>query len=457
MSAIPRETALDEANSEIPAGYTYLGQFIDHDLVFDPVSSLQRANDPQALVDYRTPRFDLDCLYGRGPVDEPYLYEKDGIRMRLGDRLGEPLPDGTPPPDRDVPRNNDGTAIIGDPRNDENVIVAQLHAVFLRFHNRVADELKKQRNGKEPKFEEVQRLVRWHYQYVVLNDFLKRVIDDDTYNDILPTLTGKKENLPKDAPKLRFYDPQDEAYIPIEFSAAAYRFGHSMVSAQYQLNDSENEEARGPFKILGPLSGADSPITDLRGFRRFRLDWVVDWSLFFDGVPAPPNSKGNAPVQMSKKIDTSLAEPLRDLPFKFTQDIPSLPARNLLRGFRMGLPSGQSIAAAIGAPVVPDAELQALTEISPVFEKNTPLWYYVLAEADAMQQGKRLGAVGSRIVMETFVGLMMWDGHSFLRQDPSWQPLEAFRNPHGEFRMADFINAAIKPSEPVQNPATAGA
>lgn len=384
--------------------------------------------------------------------------------MRLGEPLGETLADGTAPPDCDVPRTSDSTAIIGDPRNDENVIIAQLHAIFLRFHNRVADQLKEERHNQEPQFEEVQRLVRWHYQWVILHDFLRRVVDEEVYNEVLPHVAAESDPV-RDPPKVRFYSPKDEAYIPVEFSAAAYRFGHSMVSAQYQLNHSKNEEAKGPFKIVGPPGGKDSPIKDLRGFRRFRLDWVVDWSLFFDGVPPPldPPDKTPVPVQLAKRIDTSLADPLKDLPFKFTKDQPSLAARNLLRGYRMSLPSGEAVAAAIG---VPDAKLETLTKkleslrtFSQVFEKNTPLWYYVLAEADEIGKGKRLGPVGSRIVMETMVGLMMWDGHSFLRQDPLWEPLEAFRNPPtktGEFNMPDFINAAIKPSNSVREPATAG-
>src|SRR5262249_53274304 len=132
----------DPSHPIIAAGYTYLGQFIDHDLTFDPVSSLQRENDPNALVDFRTPRFDLDCVYGRGPDDQPYLYQHDGVRMPLG----RPLPGNNDDPNtRDVPRNSPDAgpkrALIGDPRNDENVIVSQLQGVFLRFHNRVAEVL----------------------------------------------------------------------------------------------------------------------------------------------------------------------------------------------------------------------------------------------------------------------------------------------------------------------------
>src|SRR5438552_3843223 len=139
----PETQADDEENAGISAGYTYLGQFIDHDLTFDPASSLQRQNDPDGLTDFRTPRFDLDCLYGRGPDDQPYLYQADGVRMLLGRKLTGSATD--PGGTRDVPRNTPGEdgqsanaprrALIGDPRNDENVIVSNLQSTLLRFHN----------------------------------------------------------------------------------------------------------------------------------------------------------------------------------------------------------------------------------------------------------------------------------------------------------------------------------
>src|SRR2546427_12195382 len=148
----PETEADNEENTGISAGYTYLGQFIDHDLTFDPASSLQKQNDPEALVDFRTPRFDLDCLYGRGPADQPYLYRADGVHMLLGNALTGADND---PHARGVPRNQPepsepARALIGDPRNDENIIVSQLHAIFLRFHNTVVDVL--QRGAMLPEF-----------------------------------------------------------------------------------------------------------------------------------------------------------------------------------------------------------------------------------------------------------------------------------------------------------------
>src|SRR5262245_56120023 len=183
MIAVPEgeptpETKVDaEESSVISAGFTYLGQFIDHDLTFDPMSSLQKENDPDALTDFRTPRFDLDCLYGRGPDDQPYLYEDDGLHFKLGRKLsGSEFDQNTRDLHRHVSeKGSRARALIGDPRNDENVIIAQLHATMLRFHNRIVDLPSS--TGKN--FTQVQRFVRWHYQWVVLHDFLKTIVGED--------------------------------------------------------------------------------------------------------------------------------------------------------------------------------------------------------------------------------------------------------------------------------------
>ncbi len=443
----------------IPAGYTYLGQFIGHDITFDPASSLQRDNDPDGLVDYRTPRFDLDCIYGRGPADQPYLYQSDGVRMRLGERIGIPCDDGAPPEDYDVPRvaapsGQAAVAIVGDPRNDENVIITQLHAMFLRFHNRVADEFGYFNRSDIAK---VQQIVRWHYQWIVLYDFLPRIVTPEAYRKVLPhvtistnpfRVTPDPSMFEDQPPQLRFYKPKQEAFIPVEFSAAAYRFGHSMVRDDYQLNPSTDRGVGGRFRIMPrPDSSGHLDFTmSLAGRRRFRRDWAIDWRLFFDfdgmkqpplaGIPEPPE-----PVrpQASNRIDTSVAEALKSLP-EFMGQIASLPERNLLRGWRLQLPSGHAVANAMGHPPNPETKekLKPLEEVSKAFVDNAPLWYYILAEADGEGKGQ-LGPVGGRIVMETMVGLMMEDGHSFLRSAPAWRP-DFMQN--GRFGMAELIQAA---------------
>jgi hypothetical protein len=444
-----------EENQGIDAGYTYLGQFIDHDLTFDPASSLQKQNDPDALVDFRTPRFDLDCVYGRGPDDQPYLYEDNGVLLLLGRNVTGNAQD---PQTRDVPRNTNpggrARALIGDPRNDENVIVSQLQATMLRFHNRVARFLPtlpgNQELANDPKklFEETQRQVRYHYQWLVVNDFLPTIAGQDVVDAILPHLK-KGTNITIDKPDLGPFRWKREPFIPIEFSAAAYRFGHSMVRPEYRLNTT----LPGRFAIFGP-----SELTSLTGFREFPSTWAIDWSLYFKIRPsAPPNGPGR--VQKSYKIDTSLVNPLGNLPAVIGANVPSLAERNLIRGWRMGLPSGQDVARAMQMEVIPDEQLKVgkatsedsddnplLTSISPRFAGNAPLWYYVLAEAQQAFDGNdatpiRLGPVGGRIVASVIIGLLVGDRHSFLHQ-PSWRPLTPF-TVGGKFGIVELIKQAM--------------
>lgn len=449
------ETQVDnEENQGISAGYTYLGQFIDHDLTFDPASSLQKQDDPEALVDYRTPRFDLDNLYGRGPDDQPYLYEDDGRHLKLGRKLtGNPADKDS----RDLPRHKSETggrarALIGDPRNDENVIVAQLHATMLRFHNKVADAHPKS------SFADLQRLVRWHYQWVVLHDFLPTVAGADNVHAVLPHLKSGK-SIFDDQPRLRFFHPKETPFIPVEFSVAAYRFGHSMVRPIYRLNTTlgkdpapANDPVNGRQAIFHPTDDAVS----LNGFREFPDTWAIDWSLFFAMGPSPTNV-GVKRVQPAYKIDTSLVNPLGKLPQSVAATHRSLAERNLLRGLRMGLPSGQSVARAMGLTPIPDADLRVgkateedqknnpsittLDKAHGSFVDQAPLWFYVLAEAQAQFKKDdtpiRLGPVGGRIVTETFVGLLLGDSSSFLSQDPNWAP-----NDTRDFKMRDLLKLA---------------
>lgn len=486
----------DEENSGIDAGYTYLGQFIDHDITFDPASSLMQQNDPEGLVDFRTPRLDLDSLYGRGPADQPYLY--------LGDkfRLGKPLTALTKPtPSRDLPRYHEpdeppfpnnltpARALIGDKRNDENVIVSQLHGAFLQLHNRFVDDLK----PKGATFDDVQRMVRWHYQYIVLNDFLPRICGKELIDEILPKRLQSASAADK-KPRLHHFHWHNAPFMPLEFSVAAYRFGHSMVRPIYRLNtelkggDDPNvatpeEKARGLEGRFFIFAGVAQRA--LNGFGEFPSQWAIDWSLFFD-IDGSGTKGGKERAQPAYKIDTSLVNPLGFLP-EFSKVVPLVPplsieqmqaapldaindpanlaVRNLLRGLSLQMPSGQAVARAMGLPVIADKDLKvgkaivdewknakSITTIDASFADNAPLWYYVLAEAQhywfkrASKAGSKgdeepvtLGPVGGRIVAETLIGLVYGDGHSYLQQDPNWTPLIGGRN----VKMGQLIKYAL--------------
>lgn len=463
----------DEENAGIPAGYTYLGQFIDHDITFDPASSLQQQNDPNALVDFRTPRLDLDSVYGRGPDDLPYMY--DGNKFRLGRPL---FANDQPTNARDLPRYIDPNnpeaprrALIGDKRNDENVIVSQLHGSMLRFHNKLVDA------DSSASFRDIQQLVRWHYQWIVLNDFLVKICGEQVVKDILPHL-GMDRPIWENPPHFAIYKYRQDAFMPVEFSVAAYRFGHSMVRPIYRLNTQlaggADPAKATPDEVRRGLAGrffifAGVQRRGLNGFGEFPQQWAIDWSLFFD-IGGSIKHGGKARVQPAYKIDTSLVNPLGFLPEfskpaltpsgEFTvaqlQSIASDPEmnpanlaqRNLLRGLSMGLPSGQAVARALGVKPIADQDLrvgkavvadtagnQPLVTLDKVFADNAPLWFYILAEAQHEfvlranapggkkdEEPVRLGTVGGRIVAETLIGLLWADGSSYLRQAPNWKP-----------------------------------
>jgi hypothetical protein len=454
----------DNEEGGFPAAYTYFGQFIDHDLTFDPASSLQRQDDPDALNDFRTPRFDMDNLYGRGPDDQPYLYA-DGVRFVLGDALtGEA--DGTAIAASDLPRSAaaQARAIIGDPRNDENVIVSQLQGLMLRLHNRLADL------NPGMAFENLQRELRFHYQWVIVNDFLPTIVDAGVLAEVLPHLAAGTDPV-TDPPQLHWFAPRDNAFMPLEFSVAAYRFGHSLIRPGYRLNDGV-----GPLPIFQFANHPADPA--LTGFGAFPSQWAIDWNRFIDLNPRPYGNPGEAGAaggpgnllrtQLAYKIDTSLVNPLKHLPTRVASDPPpSLAERNLLRGWRLRLPTGQDVARAMGVPVLADddivigkfsgdpADLRGpIVDVAgDAFAGNCPLWTYVLAETietpvvfattdgDQTIPTRRLGPVGGRIVAETFVGIMLQDSSSWLTLDPLWTPTLPMTA--GRFGLRELIAAAL--------------
>jgi hypothetical protein len=418
----PADNAAD--NPRIPAGYTYLGQFIDHDLTFDTASSLERQNDPDALTNFRTPRFDLDCLYGRGPADDPYMYDRE--------TGGEKLLIGSHDDEDDLPRNSQGIALIGDPRNDENIFVSQLHLTMCKFHNRVVDHVRDipdLRRSSEDIFAAAQRIVRWHYQWMVMHDFLRRTVGEDMLGQVFIETDGKPPQTRRD-----FYTWAHDAYMPVEFSVGAYRFGHSQVRGAYKLN---TFVPRLPTFRGGRIAD-QNPLSHFGGFRILPPFWTIEWSRFFD-IDGP----GADERQMSRRIDTKLAPPLTDLPIEIAPMPTSLIVRNLTRGARMLLPSGQDIAEAMRMDVLTDAEL-ALPNGGPA-----PLWYYVLKEAEIQAAGEHLGQAGGRIVAEVFVGLLEKDPSSYLRNQPCWKP---FLGKDGDFTMSDLITFADHGMQAITGP-----
>lgn len=463
---------LDGGELCLPAGYTYFGQFVDHDITFDPVSSLTRQNDPDGLTDFRTPRFDLDSLYGRGPSDQPYLYQEDGVHLALGEEISSlPATSG-----HDLQRNEFGRALIGDPRNDENKIVSQLQTTMIRFHNAVLDRVGSEHEHLKPDevFKLAQQTVRWHYQWVVVHDFLTRLVGDDVVGDILPAVPYQVPGLgeiPLPKPNFRFYDWDEAPFMPVEFSVAAYRFGHSMARPSYKINElaETTPPLAGVNRIRLFLQEEDSERRQsLNGFGRVPKDWSVQWRFFLSNID-DPGSTEHLP-QPSYKLDAQLANPLGELPKSVAGEeliTPASPneklaqvlaARNLFRGKRLGLPSGQDVSLAMGIPPLTDAELFAGEDVEKLQQSTrddlagrAPLWFYVLKESEVRMGSAQLGPVGGRIVAEVLIGLLAGDPLSFLGVQPNWKPTLPGKT-EGRFTLSDIVNLAIPAPEAPEQP-----
>ena len=389
-------------NPCIPAGFTFFGQFIAHDITADR-SMLQHHANVDEIHNFRTPRLDLECVYAAGPTGTPYifdLYDPDKLLLGVND-AGQP---------NDVPRNRQGRALVGDPRNDVHTLISQLHMAFLRFHSRVVDYLRDLNTPAADVFSEAQRLVRWHYQWIVIHEFLPLTSGVEIVDDVLTH-----------GP--RFYHYDEQPFIPIEFADAAYRYGHSQIRAIYQLNAS----ARG--RVFPECAGA-CPVPQER---------VVDWRYFY-------NLDNGHPPQQTRRIDARLVHPLIDLPAAIVgntalPDYHSLAVRDLLRGYALALPSGEAVARTMEVEPLTGQELD-LDHLN--WQGETPLWYYILRESVVRTRGERLGEVGGRIVAEVLLGLIDADAGSYRSVNPDWQPILPSAR-EGTFTMADLLRFAAVP------------
>ena len=399
----------DELDNEgVPAGFTYFGQFIDHDLTrnLDPLPAAQL--DPTTLKNFRTARFDLDSVYGGGPAKSPQIYEEDGKHLLVQEENENGVPD--------LARDANGGAVLVEPRNDENVIIAQLHLAVAKFHNRLVDE--------GASFKQAQRLTQWHYQWVVVNDYLPHVVGQARVNRFLDGTKVRRE----------FYKPGDRRapMTPTEFSTAIFRYGHSQVRDSYEVNDLSEDE---PIKVFDLTGGQD-----LRGGQHLTELLHIDWSEFFE-IDGAQEFEGN----LSRQLDTKISESLFNLPL----GAPGLPSNGtnilaqltLIRSARYDIPSGQDVARAMGIRRISNNTLGLGAE----FHGEAPLWYYMLAESELRRDGARLGAVGGRIIAEVFLNQLAIDRDSYLNVKHSGRGKRVFRptvEHEGEFTIGDFLTFA---------------
>jgi hypothetical protein len=420
-------------NPNIPAGFTYFGQFVDHDITLDLTSLGDKANDPLGTKNFRTPACDLDCVYGLGPDGSPHLYARNPANgNKPGPKLliGKNVDVGEGEFRNDLPRSPEGFALIADHRNDENLLVAQTHLAMLKFHNKICDMLAGSSNPPPDIFAEARQLATWHYQWIVLHDWVERLTEKGIVDKILDQ--GRK-----------FYRFKEFPYMPVEFSAAAYRLGHSMVRQAYTHNRIFSDFQ--PFDLFFTFSGLSGQIVgDLAiesgGFERLPSNWIIDWRRFHE-----LGDSGGKPVRMqgSRRLDPYLVSALHELPGGGG----NLAFRNLKRGVNLGLPSGQDVAKLIKVkkPLTPDeiaSDSNGSTDGKVAKQQGlhtaTPLWYYILKEAKVRNEGKCLGPVGSTIVSEVFVGLVHGDRTSFLWNVKNWKPTLPSATP-GTFTMADLL------------------
>ena len=389
------DSAGDCPDATVAAGWPFLGQFVAHDITADRSPLVSRA-DPTGVRNYRTPAANLECLYGGGPIGSPYLYDRNDPALLLtGAHAG------------DVPRNQQGVALIGDPRNDVHLFVNQLQVALIHAHNLLVTRLREDDEPETSVFDEARRALTWHYQWVLLNDFL-------------PTLVGEElaRRLLRDGPTL--YEAGDTPQIPLEFADAAYRYGHSQIRDRYLVNQSSE-----PVPLF----------PDLIGFEAVPPERVVTWSLLFDTPHEPP-------AQRAKRIDGRLPESLIKLPLAITGTVDedayhSLAGRDLQRGQATALPSGEAVARELGIEPLGRSQV-GLAEHG--WDAETPLWYYVLREADVQQQGDRLGEVGGRIVGEVLVGIIDADPESYRSVNRAWRPTLPAAAPD-RYTVTDLIRA----------------
>jgi hypothetical protein len=390
------QTAVRDATT--PAGFTFLGQFIDHDITLMSMPpALGQPQDLISVVNLRTPRLDLDTVFGKGPadLDSAKFYDPATAELRLSDN------------GRDIVRfgPTQSEKLIPDTRNDQTVILVQLHVLFMKLYNHLLGTV-----PGDPadigRYTQARQRTVWHFQNIVLNDYLPRIVGRDAVDAALTRGASRYAAMVENFPS--------KLVMPVEFSFAAFRFGHSQLRDVYRLNANT-------IRVLFNQPGVAD---DLNGNQPILEPLFIDWDLFFEvseigGGPAHPNRI------LSRKFDTFLSPSLLRLRPPAIPNLPvSLAERNLRRGRAFLLPSGQSVAQRIDIPAITDlgfaadviATQNAVTLDNPNvvdIRERTPLWYYVLREAE-LAGGNQLTGVGAWIVAETFVGLLLNDERSIL-------------------------------------------
>ncbi len=484
----------DSSNPIMPAGFTYLGQFVDHDFTLDnTAAALGEVVSVEELIQGRSPSLDLDSLYGRGPGNaEDARFYSDGVRLKMGKTAATPFPDegaNRVLDGFDLPRVGLGStkaerrkALIPDERNDENLAVAQTHLAFIRFHNRVVAKLEGEGTGSGRLFRAARRLVVRHYQWMLRHDHLPRMIDEAVLDDVFTNGRKLFEYVPDPS-----HPPVDNSYMcirpgdyptmPIEFSVAAYRLGHSMIRDAYEWNRAFQSPGPGPVGALGllfdfsgtsgTLSPGGDPTDPNAGGEQLPTNWIADFRRLYNFGEAGRSDLQVPPEKfnIAKRVDTLIVDPLKDLPLGAFGGQGTPPAhhrnlafRNLTRAMMVELATGQQMAALAGVKPLTEEQIiegdgsgASFAALSSAQKKalveNTPLWIYILREAE-LNNGFLTG-VGGRIVAEVFHRVMEASQTSILR-NPSWRP--CLGPDESTFRMVDLLLFAFEDKADLLNP-----
>jgi hypothetical protein len=435
---------------KIPPVYTYFGQFINHDMsapvgniaaeaatfpAIDQIGNTGPAPDLdkqsrassvkpilEAIKNEQPNPLSLDSLYGNGPDSEDNdirrLYDADGVMFRIGESAevsDEDLQASAINPSKairkrgapDLPRSKH-EALIADLRNDENLIISQLHLALLLFHNNAAMALRPEFSDRKQLFAEARKELTLHYQWCILHDFLPQLLWEDTLDEVLSA-----------GPK-----PAATAGVPMEFTTAAFRFGHSLVSDTYDFNDN--------FGIGGKLTESASLLqlftfTSRGGMANGKggqlpNHWIADWKRL--------TRTSSNKISGSDKIDLALADGmLNKMAHGNNLQHASIFFRNILRGYHRRIPFGQELAGKMRVKIVPASDIADMLPANMAdlareldLTSHTPAWLYFLCEARHFGKGEKLGPAASRIIAETFVGALKKNPESILNLPGGWTP-----------------------------------
>ncbi|MEO1455073.1 MAG: heme peroxidase family protein [Pseudomonadota bacterium] len=472
----------DQANSKIPPVFTYMGQFIDHDVTANTdretglsvidvatVKPLARKKVEAGLGNLRFGSLNLDSLYGGGPAQGAFAkvmtkalrWPDDPAKLEAGTDFDSPFPPIPLPKDqaRDLLRlgwarksgqitdsdlaavpeelkdaffNADGTprlqrAIIGDLRNDENLAVAQFHLAMVRLHNKMVDAAPTTLpvHDRDKVHAWAKTTTQWVYQWLIVHAYLPAICDADTLAQVgsAPVYSAFFERNPPKNP--------DAMPLPLEFSVAAFRFGHTMVRAEY---DWSRNFGRGDAPLLSRATFQQLFEFTSAGMSERRLPehWPIEQERFvFEPTDAMPD-------RAARKIDTLLVPRLHNMdnePVGVFAVLKNLAKRNLRRGYRLNVPTAQGCIAALDAnygieiaPLSPEQIASGHTKDAVIggnFHIETPLWFYVLKEAEIMSGGDRLGPLGTVLVADTLIGLLRCHPDSYMNAAPGkdgWRP-----------------------------------